>query len=236
MADPAPTQNDPTGGGKTDPDGGVNPNPQDPGSTPPTNPTPNGNEIDITKLEGERLSKILENPNLFKLPRIQELLEASKELKTLRDQKTQDEQKSLQEQGKFKELAETRETEINQLKEKLQNNTIDQALTTKLVPEGVVDIEAALKLVDRSKVKIDENGNISGIEEVISSLKNDKAYLFGKTQQPSVGGPTNPGSSPSGPMKFKRSQLADSNFYQEHRKEILEAQRQGLIEDDLSRR
>lgn len=231
MADPAPSNPnpDPTGGGG-------NPDPNGGGSNPNPNPDPgNGNGApDLSALEGDQLAKVLENPNLFKLPRIAELLEASKELKTLKDQKAADDQKSLEEQGKFKELAEGRATVITQLKEQIQTMTIDQALTTKLVPEGVVDIDAALKLADRSKIKVDDNGNITGLDEALSSLKENKAYLFGKGTNPTVGGPTNPGSNPSGPAKFKRSQLRDPAFYNEHRTEILAAQKAGLIEDDIS--
>ena len=233
MADaPSNTNPDPAGGaGNGDPNGGGgNPDP----SNPNPNPQGGGNDLDLSKLEGDQLTKVLENPNLFQLPRIKELLDASKELKTLKEQKAADDQKSLEEQGKFKELADQRATENSTLKEQIQNMTIDQALTTKLVPEGVVDIEAALKLADRSKIKVDEDGKVTGVEEVIESLKTGKAYLFGKGSQPTVGGPTNSGTPPSGPMKFKRSQLQDNAFYQANRKEILEAQRQGLIEDDLS--
>lgn len=92
---------------------------------------------------------------------------------------------------------------------------IDQALTNKLVPGGVVDAEAALKLIDRSKVQIDDNGNVSGIDEIIESLKTDKAYLFNKS-----GGSNDPNlgthriimvATWSGaPSKFKRSQLKDA--------------------------
>ena len=233
MADPAPTNNDPSGGaGNGDPNGNG-------GGDPNANPNPapsNGGDgnLDLSKLSGEQLAKVLENPELWKQPRIAELLESNKELKNLKEQKSKDDQKALEEQGKFKELADSRATEIEQLKEKIQNQNIDQALTTKLVPEGVVDIEAALKLVDRSKIQVDDNGNITGMDEVITALKTDKSYLFGQPGQPSVGGPTNPSNQPSGPAKFKRSQLQDNAFYQEHRKEILEAQKAGLIEDDLT--
>ena len=237
MAD-APSNNsnptDPAGGaGNGDPNNNGGGNNTPPTGTPPANNN-GGSDLDLSKLEGDQLAKVLENPNLFKLPRIAELLDASKELKTLRDQKAADDQKALEEQGKFKELADSRATEISDLKQQLQDRDINQALTTKLVPEGVVDIEAALKLADRSKIKVDDNGNVTGVDEVISSLKTDKAYLFGKGSNPTVGGPTNSGNPPSGPMKFKRSQLQDSRFYQEHRDEILAAQKAGLIEDDIT--
>lgn len=233
MAD-APSNNNPAdpagGGGNPDPNanpGGTN--------TPPANPAPAaGGDLDLSKLPADQLSKVLENPELWNLPRVKELRDQAAEAKRLKDEAAKAGEKSLEEQKKFQELAEQRGTKVSELEGTIQTMRIDQALTTKLVPEGVVDIEAALKLADRSKVKIDDNGTVTGAEEVIETLKKEKAYLFGQPGQPTVGGPTNPGNQPSGPAKFKRSQLADSSFYQEHRKEILEAQKQGLIEDDLS--
>jgi flagellar motor protein MotB len=214
-----------------------NPDPADPGNTtPPAPPAENGNEgPDLSKLPADQLVKALENPELFKLPRIKELLDASSQLKKLQaDKKTADET-ALKDQNKFKELAETKETENSSLKEQIKTMEINQQLTAKLVPLGVLDLEGALKLVDRSKIEMDESGQITGLDEALTALQTDKNYLFtkgGKTV--TVGGPTNPDQAPSGPAKFKRSQLRDPKFYQEHREEILAAQKEGLIEDDIN--
>lgn len=232
MAD-APSNNnpDPAGGGNPDPAAGGTP----PAATNPA-PAPSGGEIDLSKLEGDQLAKVLENPNLWKQPRIQELVKSNQELKKLQDKQKQDEDKRLEENNEHKTLAEQRKAELEKANSTIQTMKIDQALTTKLVPEGVVDLEAALKLADRSKLEVKDDGTVTGVEEAIESLKTDKAYLFGKAGGPTVGGPTNPGQQPSGPAKFKRSQLTDPAFYKEHREEILAAQKAGLIEDDVSPR
>lgn len=229
----APTQSnpDPAGGG-SDPKPGGEPTG---GSNAPTS-TPQTNEnMDLSKLDGDQLTKVLENPNLWKQPRIQELVKGNQEYKKLQDKLKKDEEKSLEEQNAHKTLAEQRKAELEKANETIQTMKIDQALTTKLVPEGVVDLEAALKLADRSKIEVKDDGSIAGVDEAIEALKTDKAYLFGKGGSPTVGGPTNPQQQPSGPPKFKRSQLRDPTFYAEHRKEILEAQKAGLIEDDISK-
>lgn len=226
----APSNNnpDPAGGGNPDPNGGGNPNPN-------PNPAPAaGGDLDLSTLPPDQLQKVLENPNLWKLPRVQELVKSSQDLKKLQDEQKTAEEKRLEEQNEHKTLAEQRKGELETANATIQTMRIDQALTTKLVPEGVVDIEAALKLADRSKIEVGDDGSVKGIDDVINSLKTDKAYLFGKGGGPTLGGPTNPGNQPSGPAKFKRSQLQDNAFYQEHRKEILEAQKAGLIEDDLT--
>ena len=191
--------------------------------------------VDLKTLEGDQLAQVLENPNLWQQPRIQELVKAGQDLKKIQaDQKTAEE-KRLEEQNEHKTLAEQRKAELEQSQTAIQNMKIDQALTNKLVPEGVIDLEAALKLVDRSKVKVDESGNITGVDDVLSELKKDKSYLFKEGGTQSLGSASNNNGGQGGQQtKFKRSQLRDPKFYQENRDAILAASKAGLIEDDLS--
>lgn len=246
MAEPTQSNGgEPNGGGKPGEGGGQQPN-NGGGQAIPGNgaPAPAGNQNqapDLSTLSGPELEKVLENPNLWKLPRVQELVKTSQEHKKLTTQQQKDEEKKLQEQNEFKTLAEKREGEIEKLNGQIKSMTISQALTSKLVPEGVVDLDAALKLVDQSKLEVGEDGQVSGLDDAITSLKNDRAYLFnagGGGQQtppkPQVGAPSNPsnGQQPNqgGQFKYTRSQIADPKFYQEHRDDILEAQRNGLID------
>lgn len=246
---PEPIQNnpgnDPNGGGQSggnpDPNNGGNPNPN-PNPSDPGNGGGNGGgngNVDLKSLDADQLQQVLENPNLWKLPRVAELVSKSGELKKLQDDKAAADQKALEDNNQFKELSDQLKAQVTEKDETIKNMRIDQALTNKLVPGGVVDLEAALKLVDRSKVSIDDNGNVSGIDEVIESLKTDKAYLFNKSDggnDPNLGSPSNNNGGDGGgaPTKFKRSQLKDPKFYQEHRDEILKAMRAGLIEDDIT--
>lgn len=215
--------------------------PADPTGTPPA-PTPPAapeGQIDLKTLSADQLQQVLENPNLWNLPRVKELRDQAAEAKTLKDAATAAENKRLEDNKEFETLAESRKTELETAQGQIKTMRIDQALTNKLVPEGVVDLEAALKLVDRSKITIDDNGVVSGIDDVLASLKTEKTYLFNNTgtpPDPSLGTPSNPtgGTPPTGPAKFKRSQLRDPKFYTEHRDEIIKAQAAGLIEDDIT--
>lgn len=194
--------------------------------------------VDLKNLSAEQLADVFENENLWKHPRFSGLAAQAQELKQLKDKQKADEEKRLQENNEFKTLAEQRAAELETSQKTIKNMQIDQALTNVLVPEGVVDLEGALKLVDRSKLGIDDNGNVTGVKEALESLKTAKAYLFNKSSgdgNQSLGGPSNNngGDGNGAPAKFKRSQLRDPKFYQEHRKEILEAQKAGLIENDL---
>ncbi len=193
--------------------------------------------VDLKSLSAEQLADVFENENLWKHPRFSGLAAQAQELKTLKDKQKADEDKRLTENNEFKTLAEQRASELESSKTEVKNMRIDQALTNLLIPEGVVDLEGALKLVDRSKVAIDDNGNVTGAKEALESLKTGKAYLFNKSgdDNKSLGGPTggNSGDGNGAPAKFKRSQLRDPAFYQKNRDAILAAQKAGLIENDL---
>lgn len=43
---------------------------------------------------------------------------------------------------------------------------------------GLVDPAVALSLLDRSKIKIEDDGKVSGVKEALDALKTEKAYLF----------------------------------------------------------
>lgn len=205
-------------------------------TTPPA--TSGGAQFDPTALTPEQLNQVLEkNPEIWKTDRLAGLRDKAKKFDDAEAAKSAAEQKALEEQGKFKELSEKQAAENAALKQQLKDATVNQALTNKLAPLGVVDLEGALKLIDRSKIEVGEDGAVTGLDEAIEALKTGKAYLFNKGgSTTTVGTPSNPGNGggTSGPAKFKRSQLRDSKFYNEHRDEILKAQAAGEIEDDIS--
>lgn len=225
-ANPAPAGGEPGSSGNQAP----------PASTPPASTGP---AVDLKALPPEQLQQVLENPALWQQPRIKELVEAQRKLKKSDEDAQKANEETLKEQKKFEELAEQRGKEVETLKAKLEQGTINQKLTTALAPLGVVDLEGALALIDRSGIKIDEQGSVAGVDEAIEALKKGKAYLFNASgsPNPTVGTPSNPGNGGGtpGPAKFKRSQLQDQKFYQENRAEILKAQAAGQIEDDITR-
>lgn len=209
-------------------------------TTPPANSNDGGAQFDPAALTPEQLNQVLEkNPNIWKTDRLAELREKGSKFDKLAKEKEEADKKALEEQGKFKELSESQKTELENLRQKLQDRDISTALITKLSPLGVVDLEGALKLVDRSKIEVSDDGTVTGVDEAVEALKTDKAYLFNGSQsgKPQVGSPTNPGngSGTGEPPKFKASQFRGpegAKFYQENREEILKAQAEGRIEQD----
>lgn len=174
---------------------------------------------------------VFDDPRLWQHPRFKSLNERAKKADLLEKQQNEAEEKRLAEQKKFEELANKRAQERDTATAKLQTAIQDNRILTEATKIGVVDVEAVLKLIDRSSITIDENGNVSGITEAVSALVTAKPYLKGKTTV-TIGSATNPGADDQTVKKFKLSQLSDPVFFKEHEKDIMEAYKTGQIEDD----
>lgn len=208
----------------------MTPDPNNPNPTPAPAPTPAPKEgeidyskLDLSKLSDEQVAKLLEDQRLWKTPRMTELLAIQKEHKKLKDAEDARKAKELEEQGRFKELSEAKDKEIADLKKSIRDRDVMDKIKSAASAKGIKDLDAASKLIDMTKVTVDEaTGEVKGIDEAIESLAKDKPYLLSGT--PSIGNPTNP-PNPNNPVtKFTMSQIQDPAFYQEHYKEIMKAQ------------
>lgn len=52
---------------------------------------------------------------------------------------------------------------------------------------GLLDTDAAAVLMDRSKVKVTDDGNVEGVKEALEALRKAKPYMFGAAAQPKTG-------------------------------------------------
>lgn len=199
---------------------------------PPVNADPNSNNFDPSKLTDEQLGKLYEDPRLYNHPRFKELAAAKKERDQLVLEKSEAEKKKLAEDGKFKELAEAAQKERDEAIQNLNNTKVESAIERTAAKLGAVDAEAVAKLLDRTNVKIDDTGTITGVEDAIKALQTSKPYLFGKGATATMGNPTNPSTSNAG-IRYKKSQLQNAAFYQANEKDIMLAYKEGRIDNDL---
>ncbi len=180
----------------------------------------NGGQGNAQELTKEQLEMA------FKHPRFKELADAASELKKLKAEQKTREEEDMKKKGEFEQLA-------TSYKSKFETAQIDNALQLAALKAGVVDPEAVLKLVDRSKVKLDEAGNVTGVDETVKALIEAKPYLVNKNSNGFANG-TNPadGNSNTQVKKFKLSQIQNSEFYRKNEADIVEAYKHGMIEDD----
>lgn len=193
----------------------------------------NGQDVDFSKLGDEQITKVLEDPRLWKTPRLKELLEAQKALKTHQTEAEKAEQDRLKKQGEFEKLSEQHEQSAKTWQEKYSTAVTDNAIMVEAAKAGITDYDAAKKLINRADIKIGDDGSVSGVAEAIAALATDKPYLVGTKPQPNVGSGTNPTNvQPGQAGQFTLSQVSDPVFYKDHYKEIAQAMANGQIIDD----
>lgn len=219
----------------------TNPNPAPnpaPVNNPPTPPAedpnkgtdPTKTELDVSKVSDDQFAKFFDDPRAFNHPRFKQLNDEAKEARALKEAKAKEDEAKLIEEKKFGEVITTKDQTITQLQETIKNGAIDRALINEAVKAKAVDPNVLIKLVDRTKVAVDEHGNVTGMTEAIAELQTSSPYLFGNNANP-IGSPSNP-ANPNNTTKFKKSQFSDYKFYTEHQKEMDEALKNGLVEND----
>jgi hypothetical protein len=153
------------------------------------------------KVEAEKVAKEKENKEKLEaeakakestIPydRFKEMVDEKNKYKAELDkkeqEKTETEKKKLEEQGKYQEAAELAEKRAKEAEEKAvkaetdkKNKMVEFEIGLEAKNQGITDVSDAARLIDLTKVIIDDNGSITGVKEVIETLKKDKPYLFG---------------------------------------------------------
>lgn len=108
-------------------------------------------------------------------------------IKSMADQYglTEDEATTLFEKArdaKKAQLPPERQKEIDDVLQKANDRLIAAEVKTVAVELKIVDYDAALALMDKSKIKVDEKGEVTGVKEALEALTKAKPYLVGKTQ------------------------------------------------------
>lgn len=101
-------------------------------------------------------------------------------------------------------IPEAAQAEITKQLERANGLLIAADVRAKGAALGLVDADTALLLLDKSKIKVDDKGIVTGTEETLKDLQSSKAYLFAAQptgQKGIVGGKIdnpNPGGEPDG--------------------------------------
>ncbi len=205
------------------------------GSTPPDNKGDNGGQkstadVDFSKLTDEQFAKVVEDPRLYKLGKVKELNELAKKAKKFEEDQATAEAERLKKQGEFEKLAANNKAEADKFKSQYQQSIINNKILQEAGKQGITRLDLVDKLIDKANIKLDEDGNATGITEAITKLITDNDFLKtgGKN---SLGGGTNPAGG-TGQGEFTITQIQDPVFYQAHAVEILKAQATGHIIDD----
>ncbi len=143
-------------------------------------------------LTEEQAKKVMDSldGNYVTKTRFNEVNEENKTLKKSvsdRDKQLEDLKKSSGDNEELKKQIETLQQEnANQKKAHEAEMTqlrLDNAIDAALTAVGAKNIKAVRALLDTSKVKVGEDGKLSGFDDLLSAVQKSDSYLFAEKQQ-----------------------------------------------------
>lgn len=143
-------------------------------------------------LTEEQTKKVMDSldGNYVTKTRFNEVNEENKTLKKSvsdRDKQLEDLKKSSGDNEELKKQIETLQQEnANQKKAHEAEMTqlrLDNAIDAALTAAGAKNIKAVRALLDTSKVKVGEDGKLTGFDDLLSAVQKSDSYLFAEKQQ-----------------------------------------------------
>lgn len=192
-----------------------------------------GEELNLTE---EQWAKVFQHPRFSELSK--RAKSAERELEKIQKAKEKENQDKLKEEGKYQELLEAKEKEIENLKSSISELKLTSGIMSVASKLNVVDTDAVARLIDRSKLETDkDSGEYTNIEDVVKELLSEKPYLAkeGSSVSSNIGSNSNATTdSQNGNFVITRSELTaklqDHSWYEEHKDEILQWQKEGRID------
>jgi hypothetical protein len=193
---------------------------QEPQQTPPQEAAPadarDGQEPEPERFDAEYVRRLRAEAAEYR-KRLREFEQA---------QKAAEEAKLSGEERLQKRLSELERAEATWQQER-QERTLRYETLLAAQRLGLVDPEAAYKLLDLASVEFDDDGKPKNLEKLLRDLVRARPWLAG--QGVASIGATNPALGGAQRGTFTTSQIADRKFYETHRAEILQALAEGRI-------
>ena len=114
-------------------------------------------------------------PEVFSKDYVRELRQESQNYRT-RAQEAADKAKEAEDRAKAAEAE--RDEKISATQQSANDRIIRAELKAAAIKAGMIDLDG-LKLADLSSVKLGEDGEVEGAEDLMKALKESKPYLFG---------------------------------------------------------
>ena len=204
------------------------------------NATPAVSEVPVEEKETESGLSLTDEQwaEVFKHPRFSNLNERAKkaeaELAKLKKQFEKEQEEKLKEENKYQELYEAEKQKNQQLAEQMTEVSLNSEITRIANGLKVVDTEAVIKLIDRTKIEKDDSGQVRNLEKVVADLVESKPYLLGNTNSNIGSGANTDTTSQNGNFVITRTELAekvkDLNWYSEHKNEVAQWQKEGRVD------
>lgn len=215
------TLSEPTGETQNGSDLQVETTTQETGETPESS---TAQPSDDTRRELERLKAALKRANAEAKQHREQATELANFKKQVEAEKLSTEQKQeLARQDLEKQVAEL-QSQLSTATRQSQERLIGYEVRLQAAQMGIVDPDAAAKLLNWAEIEYDEDGAPTNIEDLLKALVRDKKYLVSAKSVPSSGGATNPSrsttASASAPVSWEMIGKLTQEQYAARRHEI----------------
>lgn len=129
----------------------------------------------------------------------------------------------------YKELAEEWQSKYTNSETKWKQSVIQKSLVVEAQKLNPANIDAVLRLVDTSSLEIDDEGNVSGVEEALKTVQESVPQLFTVNPPKNAGRDSGSPDGGAGARIYKESELMNSDFVAKNLKDIEEAKKEGRI-------
>lgn len=191
--------------------------------------TPNqeGQEPEDTQQQGETTQPVEQFDAEYVKKLRAEAAEYRRRLRQLEEKVKAQEEATLSEAEKLQRRLSELEREREHLLAERRERAMRYEVAVAAQKLGIVDPDAAVRLLDTSSLEFDESDRPVNVEEALKALVKAKPYLV--APHVSAGSPTNPATGTQRSATFTTSQIADRKFYEAHRDEIMKAVAEGRI-------
>ena len=157
--------------------------------------------------------------------RLDQVLKENKELKSW---KQQQEEERAKKEGDYQKLADQAKKEAETYKQRYQDTLLDNQLTNaiaKLQPSGD---PSYIKRMIRDDVEVDDDGNVTNVEQAVGNLKQNFPQLFSRQNVGHSG--ANPQNGGGEGTKIPYSKTKDPDFLRENFEAVEKAEKEGRID------
>jgi hypothetical protein len=141
--------------------------------------------------------------------RLKDAEKLAAELKAFKEQteaaQLSDQEKQTLAQKKLEQQLAEHQSSNSELARQLLEARINNEVFKQASKLNIIDIDAASKLIDGSRIDYDESGNPTNIDALLKDLTKQRPWLVGKASPGNSGGATNPSrSQTSGPQQITK--------------------------------
>lgn len=163
----------------------------------------------------------------------EEAKEATKRLKAFDAERQQAEEAKLSEAERQTKRIADLERQQAERERAAQERILRYEVQLAAQQHGLVDPDAAVKLLDWGRVEYDDAGQPTNLSTLLKDLVKTKPYLAAQPATGPAASPANPArQTPSASRTFTVSQLRDFRFYEANKAEIQQAMREGRVLND----